>query len=153
MYLCKWLIGPQSYRLQPQSHHHATYPNESTCESGLSVHTVTDCSQSHHHATYPNKSTCGSGLLVHNSHRLKAQSCFHATYLSGSTCENGFSVHDSHRPQPHNHHLQLILVEVLVKVACRSTTATDWRHRAISMLLILGEVSVNVACRSTTVTY
>ena len=34
----------------------------------------------------------------------------------------------------------LILVEVSVKVACRSTTVTDWRHRAISMLLILVEV-------------
>ena len=43
--------------------------------------------------------------------------------------------------------MQLILVEVSVKVACRSTTATDWRNRAISMLLIQVAVSVNVACR------
>ena len=46
----------------------------------------------------------------------------------------------------------LISVEVSVKVACRSTTATDWRHRAISMLLILVEVSVKVACQFTTFT-
>ena len=58
-YLCKWLVGPHSYSLQPQSHHHGTLFGESTCEScylhatysgwsiyvsGLSVHTVTDCS-------------------------------------------------------------------------------------------------------------
>ena len=46
--------------------------------------------------------------------------------------------------------MPLILVEVSVKVACRSTTATDCSHRAISMLLILVEVSVKVACQSTT---
>ena len=38
----------------------------------------------------------------------------------------------------------LILVEVSVKVACRSTTATDSRHRAITMLLPLVEVSLKV---------
>ena len=38
----------------------------------------------------------------------------------------------------------LILVEVSVKVACRSMTAIDCRHRAITMLLILVEVSVNL---------
>ena len=27
-YLCKWLVGPHSYKLQPQSHHHATYLGE-----------------------------------------------------------------------------------------------------------------------------
>ena len=43
-------------------------------------------------------------------------------------------------------------MEVSVKVACRLTTATDCRHRAITMLLILVEVSVKVACRSTTAT-
>ena len=35
-YLCKWLVGPHNCRLQPQSHHHATYPSGSTCKSGLS---------------------------------------------------------------------------------------------------------------------
>ena len=35
----------------------------------------------------------------------------------------------------------LTLVEVSVKVACRSTTATDCSHRAITMLLIPVEVS------------
>ena len=39
----------------------------------------------------------------------------------------------------------LILVEVSVKVSCRSMTATDCGHRAIMMLLILVEVSVKVA--------
>ena len=43
----------------------------------------------------------------------------------------------------------LILVEVSVKVAFRSTTS-DCRHRANSMLLILVEVSVKVAFQSTT---
>ena len=43
----------------------------------------------------------------------------------------------------------LILVEVSVKVACQSTTATDCKHRAITMLLILVEVSVKVAWQST----
>ena len=42
-YLCKWLVGPHRYRLQPQSHHHATYPSGSTCVSGLSVQEDTDC--------------------------------------------------------------------------------------------------------------
>ena len=46
----------------------------------------------------------------------------------------------------------LILMEVSVKVACRSMTATDCRHRAITMLLILVEVSVKVAYRSTIAT-
>ena len=47
----------------------------------------------------------------------------------------------------------LILMEVSVKVACRSMTATDCSHRANSMLLILVEVFVKVACQSTTATY
>ena len=42
----------------------------------------------------------------------------------------------------------LILVEVSVKVSCRSTTATDCGYRAITMQVILVEVSVYVACRS-----
>ena len=46
----------------------------------------------------------------------------------------------------------LILVEVPVKVACLSTTATDCSHRAISILLILVEVFVKVAGQSMTVT-
>ena len=46
----------------------------------------------------------------------------------------------------------LILVEVSVKVSCRSMTSTDCGHRAIMMLLILVKVSVKVACRSTTTT-
>ena len=46
----------------------------------------------------------------------------------------------------------VILVQVSVKVACRSTTATDCSHRAITMLLILAEVSVKVVCWSTITT-
>ena len=46
----------------------------------------------------------------------------------------------------------LILREVPVKVAYRSTTATDCRHRAITMLLILVEVSLKVACQFTIAT-
>ena len=42
----------------------------------------------------------------------------------------------------------LILVEVSVNVACRSTT--DCSVRTITVLLSLVEVYVNVACRSTT---
>ena len=44
-----------------------------------------------------------------------------------------------------------VFVEVSVKVACQSTTATDCSHRANYMVLILLEVSVKVACQSTTV--
>ena len=31
-YLCKWLVGPHSYRLQPQSYLHATFPDGSIRE-------------------------------------------------------------------------------------------------------------------------
>ena len=48
--------------------------------------------------------------------------------------------------------LLIFLVEVSVKVACQSTTGTYCSHRATSMLLILVEESVNVACQSTTAT-
>ena len=43
------------------------------------------------------------------------------------------AIHDSHRAIT----MLLILVEVSVKVSCRSTTATDCGYRAITMLLIL----------------
>ena len=65
----------------------------------------------------------------------------------------------------------LILVKVSVKVACQSTTATNYSHREVSVnvacrsmtatdsrtelspcYLFLVEVSVKVACRSTTAT-
>ena len=46
----------------------------------------------------------------------------------------------------------LLLVEVSVKVACLSMTATDCRHRAITTLLILVEVSLKVAYRFTIAT-
>ena len=63
-YLYKWLVGPHRYKLQPQSHHHATYPSGSTCESGLSVHDSHRLQpQSHHHATYYGGSTCKRGLV------------------------------------------------------------------------------------------
>ena len=124
-YLCRWLVGPHRYRLQLQSHHHATYPSGSTCESGLSVHSSHRLQpQSHHHATYPGGSICVGGLLVH----------------TGTDC--------SYRAIT----MLLILVEVPVKVACRSTTVTDCSHRAITMQVIVEEVLVKVACQSTTVT-
>ena len=53
------------------------------------------------------------------------QSYLHATYAGGSICECGLSVHSvtdcSHRAIT----MQLTVVEVLVKVACQSTTVTD----------------------------
>ena len=82
-------------------------------------------------STYFGGSICVNSLSVHDSHRLKALSYLHATYLVEVSVK------------------LLILVEVSVKVACRSTTATDSRHRAITMLLPLVEVSLKVACRST----
>ena len=94
-YQCKWLIGPHSYSLQPQSHyHHATYYSESIWESGLSVHNSHRLkAQSYLHATYLSQSICKSGLSVHDSHRLQHR----ATYSGGSTCESGLQVLDSHR--------------------------------------------------------
>ena len=87
-YLCRWLVGPHRYRLQLQSHHHATYPSGSTCESGLSVHDSHRLkAQSYLHSTYPGGSICECGLSVHDSHRLKAQSYNHTTYSDGSICE------------------------------------------------------------------
>ena len=121
-YLCKWLVGPHSYRLQSQSHHHATYPGGSICECCLSVHNSHRLkAQSYLHATYLSGSISKSGLPVHDSHRLKAQSHHHATYPGGSTCESGLSVQKDTDCSTE----LLILVEVSVKVACRSTTATD----------------------------
>ena len=72
------------------------------CISGLSVQ----------EDTYSGGSICESGLLVH---RLQHR----ATYYGGSICECGLSVHSvtdcSHRAIT----MQLTVVEVLVKVACR----------------------------------
>ena len=87
----------------------------------------------------------------------------HATYSGGSidcrhraisveVSESNLSVQDSHRVQAKSITMLLILVEVYVKVACQSITATDCRHRAITMLIILVEVSVKVTCPSTTTT-
>ena len=89
---------------------------------------------------------------------------------SGSICVSCLSVHRvtdcSHRAIT----MLLILVEVHVEVACRSTTvkpqshatypvgenvacrsttATNWTYKATSMLLILVEVSVKLVCQST----
>ena len=59
------------------------------------------------------------------NHRLKEQSYIQAIYFGGSICVSGLSVHTvtdcSHRAIT----MQLIVVEVLVKVACQSTTVTD----------------------------
>ena len=114
-YMCKWLVR-----------HRATYSGESICESGLSVHIVTDCSHSHHHATYCGGSACESGLSVHDSHRLKAQSYPHATYCGGSIWLVG----------PGRY-------LVFVKVACWSTDCST------KVATYLVEVSVNVVCRFT----
>ena len=78
----------------------------------------------------------------------KAQSYLNATNSGGSICVSGLSVQEDTDCSTE----LLILVEVSVKVACRSTTATDWRHRVTSMLFISVEVSVKVACWSTTAT-
>ena len=61
-YLCKWLVGPHSYRLQPQSHHRATYPSGSTRESGsiCENHTVVEVSV---------KVACQSTTVTDCSHR------------------------------------------------------------------------------------
>ena len=88
-YLCKWLVGPHNYRLQPQSHYHATYSGESICESGLSVNNShRRKAQSYLHATYLGRSICKSDLSVHDSHRLKHR----ATYSGGSTRDSGLLV-------------------------------------------------------------
>ena len=97
-YLWMWFVGSISHRLQPYSHHHATYCGESTCESGLSVHNSHRLkAQSYFHATYLSGSICKCGLSVHDSHRLKAQSYLHATYSGGSICESGLWVHNRRR--------------------------------------------------------
>ena len=50
-YLCKWLVGPGRHRLH-------TYSGGSICESGLLVHDSHRLQpQSHHHTTYPGGST------------------------------------------------------------------------------------------------
>ena len=80
-----------SHRLQPQSHHHATYCGGRACESGLSVHDSHRLkAQSYPHATYSGGSIrfCESGLPIHDSYTLKAQSYLHATYSGGSICES-----------------------------------------------------------------
>ena len=102
-----------------------TYCGGSTCEIGLSVHDSHRLkTQSYLHSTYPGGSICECGLSVYDSHRLKAQSYLNATYSGGSICVSG------------------LLVQA----------GTNCSHRAITMLLILVEVPVKVACRSTTVT-
>ena len=63
---------------------------------------------------------------------------------------NGHRTCNSGKPQLRAISMLLILVEVSVKVARQSTTATDCSHRATSMLHILVEVSIEVARRSTT---
>ena len=114
--------------------------------------TATDCSHraTYCHATYSGGNICESGSSVNDNNRLQPQRYFHATYSGGSICESGSSVHDSNRLQLQCYFMLLILMEVSVKVACRSTTATDCRHRAITMQLILVQVSVKVACPCTT---
>ena len=99
--------------------------------------------QSYHHATYSGRSICK------------------ATYSGGSICESGLAVHESQDCRYRAITMLLILVEVSVKVACRSTTGRHRlqhratysggsicesgllvhnSHRAITMLLILVEV-------------
>ena len=65
--------------------------------------------------------SCKSGLSVHNSHRCKAQSYLHATYSGESICVSGLSVQEDTDCSTE----LVILMEVSVKVACRSMTATD----------------------------
>ena len=144
-------------RLWPQSYHHATYFGGSICESGLLVHNSHRLqAQSYHHATYSSGSICESGLFWWKymwkwlggplEPRLQVQSYHHATYSSGSICESGLSVHNSHRLQPQSYHhatysggsiCEIVLsVHDSNKLSCRSMTATDCGHRAITMLLI-----------------
>ena len=133
--------------LQPvtQSYLHATYPCGSIRECGLSVYDSHRLkAHSYVHATYLSGSICKSGLSVHNSHQLKAQSYLNATYSGGSICVSGL-VHTGTNCSHRAITMLLILVEVPVKVACRSTTVTDCSHRAITMLLILVEVAICVS--------
>ena len=126
------------HRLQAQSYLHITYSDGSICDfhhaklnGDGSVAAVCDCRglTSHiHRYFYQYKyvfevlgSISKSGLLVHDSHRLKAQSYLHATCSGGSICVSGLSVQEDTDCSTE----LLILVEVSVKVACRSTTATD----------------------------
>ena len=81
------------------------------------------------------KVACQSTTATNCSHRAYPMLVEVQSYHHGSICESDLSVHDSHRLQAQSITMQLILVEVTVKVACRSTTATDCRHRAITMLL------------------
>ena len=94
--------------LKAQSYLRATYSGGSICVSGSSVQ----------EDTYSGGSICERCLLVH---RLQHR----ATYSGGSICECGLSVHSvtdcSHRAIT----IQFAVVEVLVKVACQSTTVTD----------------------------
>ena len=104
-----------------------------------------------HRAIDSGGSICESGLLVHNSHRLQPQSHHHATYPSGCTCKRGSSVHDSHRLQPQSHHHVTYCGGSTCEISlCQFTTVTDCRHKAITMQLILVEVIVKVAYQSTT---
>ena len=109
----------QSTTLKAESYLHATYPSKSICECGLSVHEIHRLkAQSYLHATYLSGSI---GLLVQDSHRLKAQSYPYTTYSGGSICVSGLSVKEDTDCSTE----LLFLVEVFVKVACQSTTATD----------------------------
>ena len=64
-------------------------------------------------------------LVGQGRHRLKVHSYLHTTYSGGSICVSGLSVHTvtycSHRAIT----MPLIVEEVLVKVACQSTSVTD----------------------------
>ena len=73
------------------------------------------------------------------------QSYLHAIYSDGSICERGRSVHDTTELPPCYlfwwiYLMLLIVVEVYVKMACQSTTATHCSHRANSMLLTPVEI-------------
>ena len=82
----------------------------------------------------------GMGPGLGTCHRLQPQSHHHATYSGGSICVSGLSVQEDTKCSTE----LLILVDVPVKVACRSTTATE-----PSVKLLLVEVYVKVAWRST----
>ena len=142
-YLCKWLVGPHSYSLQPQSHHHGTLFGESTCESCLSVHdshraismllilvevSVNVACWSTTATDWRHKAIFMLLILVEVSvwvacrlqtaataHKPLTQSHHHATYPGGSTCASGLSVYDSHKLQLQSY---LTLGEQAVLVRC-----------------------------------
>ena len=166
-----------SHRLQAQSYHHATYSEVSVKVACWST-TPTDCSYRANSMLLilmevPVKVACQSMTATKCRHRAITMLLILVEVSVKVACQSTRATNCSYRELSPCHYLWkwlvsplqpqtaaiellpcylLILLENSVKKACWSMTATNCKHRAITMLPILVEVSVKVACGSTTST-